>query len=379
MIKTTVAHIVYNPLQVSFAMKLLGGTERQTYDAFTMVIAPNRVLVPLVLQPFLYVQDPDGYIASGDKTTELTNCKWYANGVELSSSTYWTIGDFGRLTLMRNIMPQNSPCSLKFTCDYLDQRRQEVLPFEWETQLVTVDTTSVDLSMTVDVPNKLDLSPFKNRGSFQITAKVFNGSQDVSDNNNLTYHWMYYDTDTFQWVDLNPSSATQFELWCESINRNVMTVNQNYINDKLVAVTAIYGSTEVVQVFRLRRAYHQWEENIDVVEGKYITPETTHSKVEVKVSNRMGNVSDPCEYFDIEILFKPTYSQAWRSISHTTEGTVNKNVLGTDYTQQPTFGALVREKSAFQPLTVNINNVEKVLCVDGKPICVQIPTSTREV
>lgn len=384
MIKKTVAHIVYSPLQAVFTMKLAGGTLSQEFNAFTGQTIPNRAVVPLILEPTLYIKDPDGYIQSGDKTSELINCKWFVNDVQITAGSQFVIGDYGRLTVYANVPVASSPRNLRFTCSYIDQRRQEVLPFEWEGKMETIDTTSVNLTMSVNIPVLRDISPFKegNVGDIiSVQPTIYNGKNELTQEeySNVDIEWQYYDKDSELWKTINPSSQTEFLLWCESIYLNALHIHPIYVNDILLRVVATYQTTELSYTFRLRRRYGQWEENIDIIEGKYIRPTTTHSKAEVKITNRRGNIVNPTKYFDIEILFKPTYSQNWRSISHTTVGVVNKLQLGSDYTQQPTFGALVREKTAYMPITVVSNNQRKVLCIDGKPICSQIPSSTREV
>ena len=69
---------------------MLGGSYTQHYNVDTYEYEPDRALTPLVLLPYLNINDPDVPANNGDKTGKLVNVAWTVNGVSNSGS--WELG-----------------------------------------------------------------------------------------------------------------------------------------------------------------------------------------------------------------------------------------------------------------------------------------------
>ena len=58
----------YKPLDKSVSLRIVSGSTMQQYNATTGEYVPDHTLVPLVIQPDVYISDPDGIITAGLKT-----------------------------------------------------------------------------------------------------------------------------------------------------------------------------------------------------------------------------------------------------------------------------------------------------------------------
>ena len=74
--KTKRIGIIYDPLNISTALLVRGGSLTQTHSAENAEYVPDRELTPLVIVPEVYVEDPNGIIPNGK--VSLTGVMWYA-------------------------------------------------------------------------------------------------------------------------------------------------------------------------------------------------------------------------------------------------------------------------------------------------------------
>ena len=132
------------PLDTLFTMSELFGSPLQKYDAVTGEYIDDRTLTPFTLQPQFSINDKEG-VLSGDHTNELVNCIWTVsakvNKAAPVKGTHYTIDDQTQaLTLRFNLDPDTSGY-VRFTADYIDPRRGDVLKVNWEKPLSCVSAT----------------------------------------------------------------------------------------------------------------------------------------------------------------------------------------------------------------------------------------------
>ena len=374
-IREAKGHVVHSPLSYGFHMLELGGSYIQKYDTITGNFIPNRELTPYLLKPQLTISDPDKLIPDGEYSSRLVNCIWtvkaWNNGVEVTleqDEDYTIDNNTHALTFMRNVAVSEL-VHLEFKADYVNTLRSEVQHFSWFKDLSTVGEAIWNVSLKVDAPSKMDLSPFKNRGRFNIMAQLMNGDNDLPDELCI-YQWQYFDGDN--WTDI-PESA----LWyVAGKDAKGITIDQDYLQRAVIRVLAYpiaKPSEQKYHTILLRRWYGQWEERIELMQGKYVFVDDTKAAAQVVVANRQGDIASPCRYFDIEIFFALGNAE-WKSVAYGEEAIVQRADMAT---AEPKFGVICRELSAYLPIELEDGSL--LAGDDEELITAQFPTSEREV
>ena len=365
--KTIDAHLLYQPLITNFEVVPFGGSNVQKYNGTDGSYVPDRTITPFVLRPHLVIHDPDGQIDDGDKTTDLINCRWTANGISVVTGVDgYTVDTNGQLTISHNVGVDIS-IFLELTCQYLDPRREEVLTFKSNTTLSCVASQDYSIFLDIDAAQKKLLYVLDNTETTVISCQLRNGIINISDDK-AVYAWQVFDGGA--WRDISSS----VDCWYVSGQATrTLTVTTDRIQNILLRCMAhaiAYPDVIKIQTTRLYRYYGQYEECLDIIKGEYLTNTTPGTEVHCTVRNRQGNITDPCRYFDISILFAPNFvEKRWRKLSSTTEAYITKKDMNVDYSARPTFGVKVREKSAYIPLTIGGD----ILTAAGAQILIQVP------
>ena len=372
-IKTTTGHVIYRPLNYTFEVVQLGGSGVQKYDTVSSAYIPDREIAPLVLQPQLTIKDPDGQIPIGIYTHHMANVTWKLTLKSGETMTDLSAGDgYGvdnatkALTFSRNLTPAES-VEVTFDADYLDKRRNDVTHFHWSCLLITEAQTNTNVTLdTGRWPSKVNLSPFKKWGIITIPVQLLYGDSEVPDSQ-AAYQWQRFDSSSKQWK----TDIDDFPWYVSGKDGKELCIEQDYVQDILLRVKAVaFGNENTTQYFciRLRRWYGQYEEDVDILTGRYIFPDTTKVVLEAHVVNRQGIISNPERYFDMELFFG--VGEDIESVGYGTKAEINRHDLQTG---APTAGVLCRERSAYLPLDAGNGNL-----TDGeKVICLQIPISTK--
>lgn len=365
--------IVFQPLRFGFHMMELRPSYIQKYDAVQAEYLPDRTLTPCVLKPQLPVVDEDG-IATGDKTNELVNVTWTVNGryngVNWANGTDYIIDpDTHQLTIQANTDPGYTG-KVAFYGEYRDERRNEVHKFRWEHTITCVTYADYNVQLRME-QSKISLSPWKNRGTFGITAQLYNSESPAADAD-CVYVWKVWDGSAFRTIgDGYP------DLWYVSgVNTKTIQVNQAYIQNEVLCCQAYLRSApDKVRsaTVRVRRWYGQYDDDLVWLSGKYIFPTTPNAEAEVVVTRRQGVVANPLEYFDIEMMYN-NGSGYWQHVCHMNRGMVPRRMFPVDTTMEHRFGWILREKSALLPLI----NGNKYFTINGKVAVGHFPTTTRE-
>lgn len=375
-IRKKTGYVVHSPLSYAFEVKELGGSYIQKYDTISGAYIPNRELTPYLLQPCLTITDPDGIIPAGEYTSRLVNIRWTVRGwlqgvaETLTEGTDYTIDSNTHALMFSHNVAVDELVRIEFSADYVNNTRGEAQSFKWSKDLATVGEAQWNVALTVDLPSKVDLSPFKNRGQFNIFAQLFNGDGELPDDA-CVYLWQRFN-DT-QWVDIDEEEDA---FYVAGKNAKGITVDQDYIQHEILRVIAYPKDKPTEQrsfTMLLRRWYGQWKEDIDIIQGKYVFLSDTIASAEVKVVNRQGNITSPQRYFEIEIFFAHGNGE-WDSVAYGTKAIVQRSDMAQ---KEPKFGVLCRELSAFQPIELPDGSV--LTDENNAVLMAQFPTSDREV
>jgi hypothetical protein len=359
-----------------FQMLELGGSYIQKLNTISGEYIPDRSLTPYLLKPKLVITDPDGVFPTGDYTSYLVNVTWtvtsYMNGsgIKLSAGPDYTIDNSTKsLSLNRNVAV-NEILRVEFSADFLDKTRSRTSHFTWSKDLTTQSETEYNLSLEVDRPSKLNLSPFKYQGSIPITATLKNGDEELAPTL-CTYLWQKYDEDTSTWVNIDGN-----ELWYVSgKNSKTLIVQQEYIQHVIVKVMACPKDNSVLiksKSILLRRWYGNYLPDVYFSLGKYLDKDTKDIVIDFTVTNRQGIISNPEKYFDNELFYRKNKKSNFESIAYGSRARFPRDSTADDHQ----CGCLTRELSAFMPIELPDGTV--LSDSDDKIIVAQFPTSTRE-
>lgn len=318
----------YTPLKTSGGIEVIGSVpERQTYSANTNEYTPDYSLTPLVLFPRCNATDPDSYIKSGSVNASLTNMKWYEIigtqrtliGSDNVGYEITTEGDQkGQIKVKRNSSVA-TPLSLEFYAEYADTRTNQILVFRFSKVIPVSDVTVPVPVFKLDSPATVIWNPLRNPLSRKITALVFlEGNEISSDKQKCKFFW-YRKTDSGGLEAITDGDGdNDWEI--EAIDHNTLTINQDYIGEEQTYVCKLGYSADSVPeqpnddipevTTTIRRRIPEVE-----VDWKgaptYVAGGTEKLKLEAFVTDGMGVVPDPEEWFRFVWNVKSPYSQSY--------------------------------------------------------------------
>jgi hypothetical protein len=371
--------IIFMPLDTLFTMSELFGSTQQKYDAVTGEYIVDRTMAPFTLKPNFSVTDKEGRL-SGDHTAELVNCVWTVsarvNNAAPIRNTHYTINDtIHAITLVFYLDPDTTGF-VRFTADYIDPRRGDVLKVFWEKPLSCISATDWKVTLGTEWQMRTNLIPWKDRGIFTIPVQLRNGSTDIADADSV-YQWEIFEVvnNVGSWRSINP----QRDIWCRGGEQTKqISIEQKYVQRILIRCKAWpVGETSYLQVqsFLLRRFYGLYDDDLEILEGAYIFPETSRAVAEAYVTNRSGGrIVNPEQYFDIEILYSRGDGNWWH-VAHGTRGEVPRSMFPVDSTMEHLFAEITREKTALIPFTLD----GAYLTLDGAVLVGQHPIIERDI
>lgn len=375
--KVTEGHIIQpTPLDTMFSMKELHGTLSQKYDAINGLYIADRTLTPFVLKPEFSVNDKTGKIPNGDYTAQLINCVWTVKckvkgNAPVAGKDYVVNEETKELTLKCNLDPDTSG-EISFSAEFIDSRRGDVLKSFWRGELSCVSEVQWRVSLRTEWPQRTNLIPWKNRGVFAIPVQLMNGDKNQPDGS-CVYKWQVFENEKWREIDYDT------DLWYrEGKDTKIISVEQKYIQSVTLRCMAWpKDNTSELQVvpFLLKRYYGNYEDDINIVEGAYIFPETGRAVAEASVITRNGgHIANAEQYFDIEILYSRNDGQWWH-VAHGTRGEVTRSMFPIDSTMTHSFAEQTRELTAEIPITVD----GSYLLIDGQILTGQFPIIDRNL
>lgn len=330
----------YTPLKTSGGIEVIGSVpERQTYSANTNEYTPDYSLTPLVLFPRCNATDPDSYIKSGSVNASLTNMKWYEVigtqrtliGSDNVGYEITTEGDQkGQIKVKRNSSVA-TPLSLEFYAEYADTRTNQILVFRFSKVIPVSDVTVPVPVFKIDSPATVIWNPLRNPLSRKITALVFlEGNEISSDKQKCKFFW-YRKTDSGSLEAITDGNGDN-DWEVEAIDHNTLTINQDYIGEEQTYVCKLGYSTDGVPELpnddipevttTIRRRIPEVEVNWKGA-PTYVAGGTEKLKLEAFVTDGMGVVPDPEEWFRFVWNVKSPYSQSYSKQAEGVNPTLN--------------------------------------------------------
>lgn len=179
----------YAPLTVSVGIACTSGSSPmvQVYNAGQDEYEPDRSVSPAVVYPQVTAYANDGSWPDPVANRTLTNMRWYANGVDISTIASWAgkyeIDDAGAtkgtLTIYRNVAPSER-IELQFKADLVDSRLGVTIPVVTPIiTMSTLDKSDPSWSASVSVERNIRYNVFLDK-LLLYRYKVAHGLQTAS-------------------------------------------------------------------------------------------------------------------------------------------------------------------------------------------------------
>lgn len=333
-------NVIYTPLNVSGALVIKGGSLSQTHCAETGEFVPDRSITPLVLEPSIYINDPDGII--GDGKVALSTAAWYvipediaaqfSDGsyleneiaqylVTAATSGYRATSD-GALRVECNI-PYLSPVVIVFIGGFADARSGKVLRIQ-ESVLLSTTSIAEAASLDIDKPAAWTFNPVDDSGIRTLTASFrLGGATPDPTKCQVAYWWYRVDGSTEKLVD-----AEDDLFYVSGQGTAVLVIDPEYIIKERLICKAEYAllgeilptaptgeclSAETVIV----RQYPDYDFSHIVHGGVEVSPNVAEVKNECVVAIGHTVLSSASQYFSVIWSVKsPVYGAEWRVIGY---------------------------------------------------------------
>lgn len=247
--KTNIEDLVVHtdPLSFTGELKILAGNNVQTYNQDIQEYVPDRALVPTVLLPEIYVQDPNNVMTGN---AELTGVEWYegapkANGsnrivgntdYEISETTVEGFPKYA-LRIKKNV-PTDKPMEIYAVFTFTDKRTMTEVRVERSLSFYTATYDSKNYSVKLGCPdvivvNPLDVVPDEQGNWSQVlTAQLYSGKNPVPDEQ-AAYWWQIRGIEG--WRDLTTEELETLIVagWDGQIWSKTIKVDARMIEDKL--------------------------------------------------------------------------------------------------------------------------------------------------
>ena len=288
----------YKPLDKSVSLRIVSGSTMQQYNATTGEYVPDHTLVPLVIQPDVYISDPDGIITAGLKNAQLTDVIWYENSISdgnsLTGKSSYAIDTSasatrGRLTVKKNI-PEGEQLLLIFTAKFLDTRTGYGIPLTGSIQLGVSQAVEEAIPVLVSsYPVGARLYPTTGQQGLKISCKLVAGGTELSP----TFKWEGYASGA--WGTLSTADGyegtTAGTLWIPKAQLS---------RQSRFRCTATYRGKAYTAEHTVGIAYENYWAEIIVPGDGEVSPESASVQVRAEVKNNAGTIQNPSRYFLIE-------------------------------------------------------------------------------
>lgn len=294
-------NINYKPLDKSVNLRVVSGSLTQQYNATAREYVPDHALVPLVIQPDVYMTDPDGVIPGGLRNRSLTDIVWYENEVVdgkaiTASNAYYTVDSSatdtrGRITIKRNI-PEAEQLTLIFTARLTDTRTGFPVPVMGSAPLrvaQAIETATPRLLSSYPVGSRL--YPTTGQRGLRIDCGLMAADMELSP----AWRWQVHSGSAYR--DLTEEDGVRglgtSRLWVpgEMMDRQTR-----------IRTIATLDGKAYVQDHALGVAYERYDTEIVVPGNGEVSPDMASVTVRARVWNNRGVIERPGRYFRLEWL-----------------------------------------------------------------------------
>ena len=288
----------YKPLDKSVSLRIVSGSTMQQYNATTGEYVPDHTLVPLVIQPDVYISDPDGIITAGLKNAQMTDVTWYENSISdgnsLTGKSSYAIDTSasatrGRLTVKKNI-PEGEQLLLIFTAKFLDTRTGYGIPLTGSIQLGVSQAVEEAIPVLVSsYPVGARLYPTTGQQGLKISCKLVAGGAELSP----TFKWEGYASGA--WGTLSTADGY------EGTTAGMLWIPKAQLSrQSRFRCTATYRGKAYTAEHTVGIAYENYWAEIIVPGDGEVSPESASVQVRAEVKNNAGTIQNPSRYFLIE-------------------------------------------------------------------------------
>lgn len=381
--KTKRIGIIYDPLNISTALLVRGGSLTQTHSAENAEYVPDRELTPLVIVPEVYVEDPNGIIPNGK--VSLTGVMWYALPQDLidnidslsylnneiskylitAATAGYAIEADGTLIVSKNV-PYLDPVVLVFTANYLDGRSGRVLRIQ---ATATLSTTSVAVVpvLTLDKPGSFIFNPIEDIGFRTINASLLVGGKTPESLGGKSAYWWYKVINGVESL-VDPDE----DLFYESGEGTAsLTIDPRYVDGKLellckaeyvhagedLPVSPTTGCSKARTV--VLRRYPDYEFENFVHGGVEVSSGATEVKNECVVTIGRKVLESPSKWFSVKwSILKAVHGAEWMTLGYGDSIKIDAK----EFENGADVGLEVEE---FEPLGAMMIDGEAI-CIDGE-------------
>lgn len=383
--KTKRIGVIYDPLNISTALLVRGGSLTQTHSAENAEYVPDRELTPLVIVPEVYIEDPNGLIPNGK--VSLSGSMWYAIPQDMidnvgalsylsnelskylitSATEGYEVDADGTLTVSRNI-PYLDPVVLVFTANYLDGRSGRVLRIQ---ATATLSTTSVAVVpvLSLDKPGSFIFNPIEDTGLRTITASLLIGGKTPEAIGGMSAYWWYKVVDGVESL-VDPDEDLFYE---SGAGTPSLSIDPRYVDGKLEllckAEYALEGDAlplaptpkcSKAKTVVLRR-YPDYEFENYVHGGVEVPSGATEVKNECVVTIGRQVLDSPSKWFSVKwSILKAVYGADWITLGY-------GDSIMIDAKEFENGADVGLEVDEFEPLGAMMIG-DEAICIDGEVI-----------
>lgn len=253
----------YRPLELVYSIEALNSVPTiQQYDSDTNEWTPDYGIVPLILQPHVFVYDRDGILEEGEVTNRITNVQWTeiapqnVDDVDQVITATQANNEFGypdyalevsgeyagRLTIRKRYNP-NTQWTLRFECDFVDPRNNSVMHISVDKVVSCTNATIAPASIDIDCPETFVFNPWRDTPSLTINARLSKGVQTLT--TGVTFYFEKK-RPSGAWTAIGNTSAyanAKFEDLGFSISGGAFTQDLSLMGERLdMRVRATYPS-----------------------------------------------------------------------------------------------------------------------------------------
>lgn len=387
MIQTDEAIIIYDALNTTFDVQMLGGGLTQRKNTFSGEFTVDRTICPMALCPTLQVTDPNMDNVTTDQTQMLV-VRWYtvtSSGGTVTETEITSRNSSDNFYLSgKDLMVQanieaGSSVVLRVKASYVNRHTYETVMFEKDLVLSTTSYVEYNPGLEVNIPTYSIVSPFNiideggNSDNYlrTVQAKFFAGTVDISSNSRIAYVWEKKDGANYRGI-----SGTDVEV--VSISGRNMILDLRCIGRVKYRVTAYHqdfaqSENRRTAYFTIHRQMSGHTVRTEVTRGKYLKRSTLESEIEVVLTVNSHTMDNPSEFFTFAWTFYRqvgTAREGTQFLGFGPKATAGRNLSGYDKTKRPTFQLEYRPLSEYQLLTDD--NDEPIVDENGEYVIGQL-------
>lgn len=246
--------VSFDALNLVKGIKSIGGPDKQVFYIESNLFAPDRRITPLILQPYILVEDPHNIIPSGDKVSELSSAEWYFDEIKsenritakeenASIDTPFALGANNSLHIRKNV---EKAIQLFFEAEYLDTRKDKNIHISLTYLLSTTQSSEVKPApkLKLSKPQSWKYCPLDKATEATIEAEVFADNKGYKS----AVEWCKVEGDK-----VTPLTNEPFVLGGQ--NTDKLKINPHVMGDSLIRVrnvseefyNKVYGINKVTE------------------------------------------------------------------------------------------------------------------------------------